>query len=300
MRTKDWNDWYLFATVAQLGSFTRAAERLEQPKSSVSLAVARLEKKLGHRLLERSTRQLRLTEHGQTLLEQIAPLFAQLDDVADGVAAQGDTPRGLLRIAAPYEFGMLQLGEVVCALMAQHAGLDIDVDVINGPVDPLSAGYDITFAVTAQPLPDSSRVARRVFSVGRGLYAAPALLQRLGPPATVAALAHWPTVANLHETEWHFGGTGGARSAVALAPRLRTPNAGLRLQATLAGLGASMIANSYYDSEVRNGQLNRVLPDWQPDPLRVYAFIPARRLMPAKTRVFMDALEHWLQPASPL
>ncbi|SMC27531.1 transcriptional regulator, LysR family [Andreprevotia lacus DSM 23236] len=296
MRTNDWNDWYVFATVAQLGSFTRAAARLELPKSSTSLAVARLEKKLGQRLLERSTRTLRLTEQGQALLDDIAPLFAQLDDVADGVTAQGDTPRGLLRIAAPYEFGMLQLGEAVCALMAQHAGLSIDVDVSSGPVDPLSAGYDITFAVTAQPLPDSSRVAKRVFSVARGLYAAPSLLRRYGQPADIAALAEWPTIANPHETEWQFEDAAGNRAALALAPRLRSPNAGLRLQATLAGLGASMIAQTYYDSQVKPRQLVQVLPHWQPDPLRVYAFMPARRLTPAKTRVFMDALEHWLRP----
>ncbi|MTD33107.1 LysR family transcriptional regulator [Paludibacterium denitrificans] len=91
-RTNDWNDWYLFACVANLGNFTRAAERLDLPKSSVSTAISRLEKRLGLRLLERSTRHLRLTEAGNRLLQDINPLFARLDDVADHLAGLAEAP----------------------------------------------------------------------------------------------------------------------------------------------------------------------------------------------------------------
>ncbi|WP_035058922.1 LysR family transcriptional regulator [Andreprevotia chitinilytica] len=296
MKTKDWNDWYLFATVAQLGSFTRAAERLDVPKSSVSVAVARLEKRLGQRLLERSTRRLRLTEAGTQLLREIGPLFEQLEDVADGMTAQGDEPRGLLRIAAPYEFGMQQLGDVVCDLLARYPQLEVEVDVIARQVDPLAEGYDVTFAITAEALPDSGRIAKRVFTVERGLFASPALVRRLGLPAGVSGLSDWPLIAAMTESSWGFQTPGGERRIVNLNPRLRTPNAGLRLQAVIAGLGASMIANSFCEAEVRAGRLLRLLPEHTPDPLKIYGFMPARRLTPAKTRVFMDALEAWLGP----
>lgn len=291
MRTNDWNDWHAFVLVATLGSFTRAAERLDAPKSSISQAVARLERRLGERLLERSTRRLRLTGRGEALLRELAPLFERLEEVAEGEAAQGDAPRGVLRIAAPYEFGAVQLGEVVNHMLQHYPLLQIEVDVVGRRVDPLAEGYDIAFTITPDSLPDSSQIAKTVYAVERGLYGAPSLLAKLGRPRTVAELANWPLIAAPTEAQWIFVDPQGQREAVELHPRLRTPNAGLRVQAVLAGLGLSVISHRYCEAEVTAGRLARVLPEQQPENLRIYALMPARRLMPSKTRVFMQALE---------
>ncbi|MBM3116330.1 LysR family transcriptional regulator [Jeongeupia naejangsanensis] len=295
MRTKDWNDWYCFAMVAQLASFTRAAERLEQPKSSVSLAISRLEKRAGVRLLERSTRRLRLTAEGEQLLAAIAPLFTRLDDIADHLHAGDDRLRGVLRIAAPYEFGTLQLADVICDVLAEHPELDIHVDVSARRVDPIADGYDIVFVVTADALPDSSQVARQVFSVERGLYASPGLIAALPPLDHPAGLAQWPQLASPNEQHWQFRDAQGQSHVLALAPRLRTQNAALRLRAATQGLGVAMVATTFCEPEVQRGELVRLLPAWPTEPLIIYALLPARRLMPARTRHFLDRLAAYLQ-----
>ncbi|WP_169149633.1 LysR family transcriptional regulator [Azoarcus sp. TTM-91] len=297
MRTNDWNDWYAFAAVAQLGSFTRAAEQLGLPKSSVSYAVARLERRLGQRLLERSTRRLALTEQGERLREQVAPLFERLDGVAAEAGDARDEARGVLRISTPYEFGVLQLGEVVNEVLGQHPGLEIELDVRVGTLDAPGPQYDLAFVATGDSLPDSPRIARRVYTVARGLYATPELVRRYGAPGKVADLAHWPCISMLGETRWLFRDGAGREHAIQPRGPLRTTNAALRLQAALAGRGATLLAAAFCRGELATGQLVPLLPAYTPNPLRIYAFLPARGLVPARTRVFMEAIERLLLPA---
>lgn len=291
MTSHDWNDWQAFTCVAELGSFTRAAERLARPKSWVSMAVARLEQQLGLRLLERSTRKLRLTDDGQRLLSQLSPLFARLGEIADAARDTRDEPRGVLRIATPYEFGSMSLGEVVCEVLARYPELEIDVDIVSRPLDPAAEGYDIVFVLTAEPLPDSDQVARRVYSLARGLYAAPELVGRLGEPESPSALTAWPVLTVPNEPRWRFRGPDGVEQTVELKPHLRTASAALRLRATLSGQGATLISRRLAQASVNSGELVALLPEYEPLPWRIYAFLPGRRLLPAKTRVFLSALE---------
>lgn len=292
MRTNDWNDWHCFVSVARLGGFTRAAERMDVPKSTVSMAVARLEQRLGVRLLERSTRRMRLTEDGERLMQEIGPLFERLEDIADHVDAGDASLGGVLRIAATYEFGSMQLGDVITEMMLRHPKLSIEVDVVSGIVDPLADGYDIAFVVTALPLPDSRQVARRVFDAPRGLYASPELVAQLGQPKTPADLAHWPQIAAPYEGEWTFSSKSESDEiTLPLHPRLRTANAWLRVRAAVSGLGATVLARSFCEDECDAGRLVPLLPDYEPHPLRIYALLPARSLMPAKSRHFLDAVE---------
>lgn len=294
MRTINWNDWYAFTTVAQCGSFTRAAEQLDLPKSSVSHAVARLERQLGQRLIERSTRRVALTEQGERMLAQLRPLFERLDAVAAEAGDARDEPQGVLRIATPYEFGALQLSEVVNDVLARHPRLEIEIDVRILGSEPVGASYDVVFFATGEALPDSERVVRRIYSVARGLYAAPALIRRLGQPQGVTELEHWPCLAMPGETLWRFQGPDGRTHTLRPSGPLRTTNAALRLQAALAGHGATMLAASYCRREVEAGRLQALLPDYTPHPLKIYAHLPGRGLVPARTRVFMEAIERSL------
>lgn len=295
MRTINWNDWYAFTAVAQSGSFTRAAEQLDLPKSSVSHAVARLERQLGQRLIERSTRRVALTEQGERMLAQLVPLFERLDMVASEAGDARDEPQGVLRIATPYEFGAIQLGEVVNDVLARHPRLEIEIDVRILGSEAVGAGYDVVFFATGEALPDSERVVRRVYSVARGLYAAPALIARLGTPHSVADLERWPCLSMPGEPRWHFQSPDGKTHTLQPRGPLRTTNAALRLQAVLAGHGATMLAASYCRRELEAGTLLPLLPDHMPHPLKIYAHLPGRGLVPARARVFMDAIERFLQ-----
>ena len=287
----NWDDFDAFCRVVDHGGFTAAARALDRPKSSLSAAVARLETQMGTRLLERSTRSLRLTESGESLYRDIAGPFTQLRERAGEAQARGGTVQGSLRIAAPYEFGAHHLAQVACELMATHPELRVQIDVEHARVALFERHYDIVFSATDHDLAPSSVVARRVFSLARGLFAAPQLVGgRL--PAHPEDLTTLPLLAGADDSEWEFTGADGATAALALRnPRLRSANAGIRLQAAVAGLGVARITATYCAADVAAGRLVPLLPGWQCVPLRVYALLPGRRLMPAKVRLFLGGLE---------
>ena len=288
----DWDDLDIFCNVIDHGSFSGAARVLRRPKSSVSASVARLEARLGTRLIERTTRRLRLTEAGELLYREMSPLFENLRESLGAVAAMGESVSGHLRIAAPYEFGAHHLGAVACEMLAQHPNLEIDVDVEHQAVNLFDQRYDIVFTMVDKDLPSTSGVAKRVFSLERGLFASPAFLEQLEPPVTPYDLKSLPLLAAASDTEWSFVDSSHAQHSIPVAaPRLRSSNAGIRLQAALAGLGVARITATYCEPSVEAGQLTRLLTDYQCAPLRVYALLPARRLMPLKVKLFLDTLE---------
>ncbi|WP_374315232.1 LysR family transcriptional regulator [Aquabacterium sp.] len=284
------DDLKLFLAVVDCGSFTAVTERLGVPKSTVSRAVARLEASLGNRLVERSTRHVRLTEAGKLLHAQSAPLLGRLGELLDGARQDSAAPQGTLRIAAPYEFGVLRLGDILTALLKQHPGLQAEVDLLSRVPDTRAQDYDIVFRVQTDALPDSAQVARRMYALHRGLYAAPELVARLGAPHRVDELTAWPCLVSPDEPIWSFqDGQGQVRECEPHGP-LRSQHAGLRMRAALAGLGATLLSSTICREELASGRLVRLLPDWQPAMTRVYALLPSRRHMPAKVRVLLDWL----------
>ena len=288
----DWDDFDIFCHVIDHGSFTAAARALSRPKSSVSAAVSRLETSLNARLIERTTRRLRLTEAGESLYRKMSPVFGHLRDVVGDAMAKGAMVSGTLRIAAPYEFGAHHLGAVACAMLADYPDLEIDIDVEYAPVNLFDQRYDIVFTMVDKELPSTTAVARRMFSLERGVFASPEFLAVRPEPATPQALADMPLLASSSDTEWMFADAAGADFSIPVAaPRLRSSNAGIRLQAALAGLGVARITATYCEPSVRAGKLTPLLTGFACAPLRVYALLPARRLMPAKVRVFLDTLE---------
>src|SRR5262249_18662776 len=145
------------------------------PKSSLSAAVQRLEGNLGLRLIERTTRHLRLTEAGETIYRRVKPLFAALHDTHSEAQSMNRAISGTLRIKSPYEFGAHHAGPVACELMHRYPELSIRIDVEHDIVNPVAENYDVVFAMLEAPLPSAGIVIRRVFSLERGLFASPSL-----------------------------------------------------------------------------------------------------------------------------
>ena len=288
----DWDDLDIFCHVIDHGSFTAAARVLRRPKSSVSASVTRLEARFGTRMIERTTRKLRLTEAGESLYREMAPLFGHLREALGNAAAQNESVSGRLRIAAPYEFGAHHLGAAACAMLAEYPELEVDIEVEHQPVNLFDQQYDIVFTMVDKDLPSTSGAVRRVFTLERGVFASPALLAGVDPPSTPYDLKSLPLLAAPSDTDWAFTDSAGGRHAIAIAaPRLRSSNAGIRLEAALAGLGVARITATFCEPSVRGGRLTRLLTDFECAPLRVYALLPARRLMPVKVRLFLDTLE---------
>ena len=286
----DWNDVDAFCCVIERGGFTAAAEALGRPKSSVSASVSRLEAQLGVRLLQRTTRRIRATEAGESLYQDSAPMFHRLREVRSNAAARGNAVVGTLRIAAPYEFGAHHLGAVACTMLARYRDLRIDIDVEHGRIDPLDRSYDIVFSYFDGGLPDSGRVARSVFSLKRGIFAAPGFLEKHPKVRAPLDLAELPAIASPMDAEWSFVDAKGDAHSVPIRPRMRSPNADVRRRATLEGLGVSRIVYTFCEALVREGRLQEVLTEYVCAPLRIHALLPGRRLMPPKVRVFLDLL----------
>lgn len=288
----NWDDFDAFCLVVDHGGFTAAARALERPKSSLSASVSRLEAELGARLLERTTRQLRLTEAGESLYRDISRPFAQLRERAVEALAQGDTVQGTLRVAAPYEFGAHHLAAVACRMMREHPQLKVHIDVEHARVALFERNYDLVFSAIEHSFAPSTVVTRRVYSLDRGLFASPRLLEGQSPPAHPEELAGIPLLAGGEDQAWSFANGAGETAEVEVRnPRLRSGNAEVRLQAAMGGIGVARITSTFCADAVAQGKLVQLLPQWRCAPLRIYALLPGRKLVPAKVRGFLDLLE---------
>jgi DNA-binding transcriptional LysR family regulator len=287
----NWDDFDAFCQVVDHGGFTAAARALDRPKSSLSASVARLEEQLGARLLERTTRRFRLTDAGESLYRDISRPFSQLRELAVDAVAKGAQVQGTLRVAAPYEFGAHHLASVACRMLAQHPKLKVQVDVEHARVALFERNYDIVFSAIEHSFAPSTIVTKRVYSLERGVFASPELMARFPEFAGPEDLNALPLLAGGEDTTWAFAGDEGTVNVEVRNPPLRSGNAEVRLQAAMAGLGVARITATFCARAVAEGRLVRLLPQWQCAPLRIYALLPGRRLVPAKVRAFLDGLE---------
>jgi len=287
----NWDDFDAFCQVVDHGGFTAAARAIDRPKSSLSASVTRLESLLGSRLLERTTRRLRLTETGESLYREVSKPIAQLREFAADAINKSTQVQGTLRIAAPYEFGMHHLASVACAVMERHPKLKVDLEVEHARVPLFERQYDIVFSALEHSFAPATVVTRRVYSLERGIFASPALMSRHAEFATPGDLNALPLLVGSDDAHWDFKGPAGGVEVEVRNPRMRSGNAGVRLEAAKAGLGVIRVTATFCAAAVARGELVRLLTDWECAPLRIYALLPGRRLVPSKVRVFLDELE---------
>jgi len=296
----DPNDLLIFASVAELGSFSRAAERLGWPKSTVSRRLAALEQQLGEKVLLRTTRRQTLTEFGLQLLEHARQVASEVQAVSVLREHRQATPSGRLRVSMPSDLATLLLADMLAAFTALHPKIQLELDLSPRRVDLLGEGFDV--AVRMGELPDDALlVARKLTVFSFGLYAAPAYLAEHGEPAHPDELAQHEAIRLLRgngepapwtllqdEQRWHGLPPG---RASANAPELL-----IRLACAASGIAA--VPDYFAAPEVRRGALRRVLPGWCLPSVTAWAVFPERKLMPVKSRVFIDMLQTALAQVS--
>ena len=278
-----------FATVVQSGSFTRAAEVLRTQKARVSRQVGELEAELGVRLLDRTTRSLRLTEIGRDFFERTLGILGAVEDAEGAARANQAIPQGVLRLTMPMEFGLIAGFGWVRALLQTHPQLSIEVDSSSRIVELVHEGFDL--AVRIGPLADSRLAARRLGELHYGLYAAPGYLQARGTPATPDDLdAHdlidFAPAGRPAPFTLTCGADTWTRSAV--GARLRADSRYAQRDALLAGLGIGQCMALIAEDAVRAGRLVPVLPDWSRPPIPVHAVFPSYRFLTPKVRAFIE------------
>lgn len=289
----DPNDLLIFARVAELGSFSRAADRLGLPKSTVSRHIAGLETRLGERLLQRTTRRQQLTEFGQQLLEHARQVALEVEAVAALREQRQAAPSGRLRVSMPSDFANLFLGDMLAAFVALHPAITLELDLSPRRVDLLAEGIDV--AVRIGSLPDDAWLAARRLTVfSNGLYAAPGYLAERGEPAHPDELLRHQAVRLLsgqgEPLPWTL--RHGDQVWEGLPPgRVNANSPELLLRLARAGGGIAAVPDLFAQPMLQRGLLRRVLPDWCLPPHPAWAVFPGRKLMPAKTRVFIDMLQ---------
>lgn len=285
-------DLLIFSRVLESGSFSAAAEQLGLPKSSVSRRVAALEAELGERLLTRSTRRLVLTDFGQALAGHARRVAEEVDAVRAMAEHRRSEPSGLLRVSMPGDFAMLTLPEMLARFAERYPRIEVQLDLSPRRVDLLAENFDLAIRMGVLP-DDATLVARRLADFEPALVASPAYLDAAGTPHQPGDLPVHHCVGLLARdgktTPWHLSRA--AQHWVGDHPgRLAANSMGVLLQLALAGAGIAAVSLHYAAPFLARGELRRLLPDWSMPSNPAWAVMPSRRLVPPKTRVFVEAL----------
>jgi len=281
----------IFAKVAELRSFAGAATELSLSKATVSKAVGRLERGLGTRLFNRTSRRLALTDAGRILADRAARILADGEAAESEMRAQSASPRGLVRIAVPMSFGLREVAPALPDFFAECPDVSVDLHLSDEVIDLIGAGFDMALRIAA--LPDSSLLARRLGTVPRTLVASPDYLKRRGRPKHPRDLkrhaclgyAYLPT-----PDVWRFSNRKGEEFVLRTSGPLRANNADALTPALLAGFGLAVQPEFLVRDDLAAGRLEAVLPGWTLPEIALHLVMPPGGPRPARVEAFADFL----------
>jgi DNA-binding transcriptional LysR family regulator len=279
-----------FTAVAEARSFTQGARKLGVSSAQASKLVARLENRLGARLLNRTTRDVSLTDTGRAYLDRARDLLQGFDELETSVRDSSRGPSGTLKISAPVSFGKSHLTPALLAFASGCNAVSLDVSLSDRMVNLVEEGFDA--AVRIGHLSDSSLVAKRLAPVRLVTCASPDYLARAGTPAALEDLAGHEAIIDTNAREptlWRFGPHNDLRE-VRVHGRLRFNGAEPCIAAAVAGFGIAHSPAFAAAEELRAGRLVPILCNFEPDLIHVYAVYPHARHLAAKVRAFVDFL----------
>ncbi len=286
----DVNAMLVFARVVEENSFSGAARRLGQSKSTVSKQVAQLEDAVGARLLQRTTRRLALTDAGAAFYERCARIAAEVEDAEATVSQLQTQPRGRLRVSGPLSFGVRYLGPMIAEFVGKYKELNIDLDLSDRRVDLLEEGFDV--AVRIGRLGDSSLIARKLCPIRLHVVVAQAYLDVHGRPSHPSELSQHNclqyTYSSVGQT-WTFALPEGPL-AVHTHGDLRSNNGDVVLAAVKAGLGIAVTPDFMCGPSIRSGELLTLFDEFSEPGSYLSAVYPHGRHLSTKVRLFVDAL----------
>jgi DNA-binding transcriptional LysR family regulator len=280
----------IFARVAEAKGFSAAARRLGISKSVVSKEVTKLEKSLGARLLNRTTRQLSLTEIGAAFYEHCARILQEAEEAALLVDRLHGAPRGVLKCTAPVAFATLHIGAAIPQFLGQCPDVQVDMTVGDRVFDLAEEGFDLAIRI-ARDLPPNV-VARKLAPINRVVCGTPDYFVKHGVPATPQDLTAHNCIVYTHanpDSLWRFRSAEGD-VAVPVKGNLRLNDDEVIWQAVLGGLGISLLPTFTVGKDLQSGRLQAVLTQYTPSERNLYAVYLPNRHLSAKVRVFIDFL----------
>lgn len=266
----------IFVKVAHLGSFSRAAELLRLPKSTVSRAISRLETECGTKLLTRTTRSITLTASGRVFFENcVAPLQA-LEDARKSLNGQDSIISGIIRLTAPEDFGMYMISKVIGALSKRHSGLQFDLHFTNEIIDLVKEGFDL--AIRIGKLNPSSFKVKKVGEIIMVLTASPQYLKQcavaINTPQDLSSCECLTIHSRFSKPSWALQSSEGERLSIDIKPKVIANQMSSLMDFALQGVGIAFIPLFLCQNEIISGQLTRVLPNWRGEGLSVSLVSP--------------------------
>jgi DNA-binding transcriptional LysR family regulator len=281
-----------FVAVARLGNFARAAELLNLSAAAVSRHIAHLEESLGTRLLQRTTRSVRLTDTGQLCLERLQHILGELEDLTQLVRADGADPQGHLRISSTTQFWMKRVAPVLPDFLKRYPKISVHVNLTERCVDLIDEGYDLALQIERPT--GHSLVVRSLLVLERILYASPNYLASHEAPVNHTALSHHNCLVYAHsgeQVEWRFWDREGTELRVPVQGSVRSNDANTLRLAALADIGIGRGPLFILEDDLRAGRLVRLLPELKSVDPDLWLVYPSRRQLAPKVRIFADFLE---------
>lgn len=281
----------LFSSVAELGSFTQAAEREGVTPGAASKQITALETRLQARLFERTTRSVRLTDAGAALLERVRPWLDEYDALEEGVASATSAPAGLLRVSAPVDFTPRKLITPVADFMNKWPGVEVRLSMGDRMVDLVNEGFDV--AIRIGNLPDSALIARQLAPAEMVLVASPDYISGAGAPETPEHLAKHAAIIDRNKpaAQQVVLTRGEERAEVRINGRLSLNGAVAAVEAAAAGLGVVGTPAWAAEQALAEGRVVRLLEDWQLEHRDLWAVFPSSRYLAHRVRLFVDHLK---------
>jgi len=288
-----------FVAVVDAGSFTAAGQQLGKSKALVSKHVAELERRLGAKLLFRTTRRVTVTDIGKAYHERVQEMLGELDALTDAVRSGGGKPRGILRMTAPQSFGELELVEMASAFRDLYPQVELDVVLTDRQVDLIHEGFEVGLRITSQV--DTSLISRKLCDMPISVCAAPAYLDAHGWPKVPEDLASHACIldTNLPGREiWRFSRRGETLN-VRIDPVLSVNSAAAVSQALIDGLGVGLCPQFAVARAVARGQLVELFEEKPAYCYSMHLVYPHRQHLSAKVRAFIEFAMDWYKPVPP-
>jgi len=287
----------VFTKVAKAGSFASAAKELGLSRAMATKHVMQLENGLGIRLLNRTTRNLSLTEVGVVYLERCLQILDEMEEMEIAVTRLQTEPRGTLKVNAAPVFGAYHLAPAIAAYSELYPEVNVELVLQAGYVDLIEEGFDV--AIHLDELRDSSLIARRLGSSQRVVCGAPAYFRKRGLPETPEDLRKHNCLVNTvlaPRDQWQFSVPGGVATTVKVSGNMQSNVADALRIAAICGLGLVLLPTYMVGQDIYRGRLQAVLTNYVPAPLDIHAVYPHRKHLSAKVRTFVDFLYDRFQP----
>jgi DNA-binding transcriptional LysR family regulator len=285
------NDMALFVEVVKAHSFRKAAEAMEMPNSTLSRRISGLEKAIGLRLLNRTTRKIELTEAGQLYFDRCKRIVDEARLAHEQLGEMLAHPSGLLRASLPVDFANIYLAPLIAEFARLYPGISFEFDLTPRQVDLVSEPVDVVIRM-GEPA-DSNLIARKLASLSRRMYASPRYLELNGEPSHPAELVNHECLRLRKAGKWLFSHASEVVE-IEVGGRFQLNSVGMLRRLATLDLGIAVLPEGIAADDLRTGLLQPVLPQWHANPIPVYA-LTETRLLPAKTQRFIEFLRERLE-----